>query len=329
VVVLVVIGAGWYAWHLATRQAAPPPLPSIPNAVGPTGPRVVFTRQAGDRDTDGALGVAPLDQLDAAGFDVRLRCIRVHMAAGTGVCLEEQNRFPVRYAAVLLDPQYRRVGEVPLVGLPSRVQLSRAGRYAGVTVFVSGHSYLESGFSTRTSILDVGARRWAIDDLETIAVYRDGQPFRQLDFNFWGVTFAADEDTFYATLSTGRELFLIKGTVTGRRAEIVDTGVECPSLSPDNRRIAFKHRVTDAFGSVTWRLQVLDLASGRRVSLAEDRHVDDQVQWLDDEQVLYAVRGASVGSMDTWVASADGTGPPRLFLEKAYSTSVTRPVPGT
>ena len=40
-------------------------------------------------------------------------------------------------------------------------------------------------------------------DLETLQITRDGQPFKNADFNFWGVTFAQDSNTFYATLGTG------------------------------------------------------------------------------------------------------------------------------
>ena len=67
---------------------------------------------------------------------------------------------------------------------------------------------------------------------------------RCADFNFWGVTFAADSDTFYATLSSGGVNYLIVGRVTTRRVQVVRADVECPSLSPDGTHIAYKHRVS-------------------------------------------------------------------------------------
>ena len=42
-----------------------------------------------------------------------------------------------------------------------------------------------------------------IANLEELAVFRDGARLEAPDFNFWGVTFAADSDRFYATLATG------------------------------------------------------------------------------------------------------------------------------
>ena len=46
-------------------------------------------------------------------------------------------------------------------------------------------------FSTRTTIIDTIAGT-VIGELESWKVTRDGQPFANKDFNFWGVTFASD-----------------------------------------------------------------------------------------------------------------------------------------
>src|SRR5690606_16496413 len=107
--------------------------------------------------------------------------------------------------------------------------------------------------------------------------------------------------------------------------EVVAEDVECPSLSPDGRRIAYKHRIGGLPGTVRWQPWVLDLASGARHALAETRSVDDQAQWLDDEQVLYALASAEarIGS-DQWVVPADGSGEPRRLLAGAYSAAVHR-----
>jgi Tol biopolymer transport system component len=89
--------------------------------------------------------------------------------------------------------------------------------------------------------------------------------------------------------------------------------VECPSLSPDETRIAFK-RSLNSHGS--WRLYVLDLHTMREWPLAETMSVDDQAEWLDDQHVLYW-RGT-----DVWEVRADGKGKPRLFLTDASSPVV-------
>ena len=38
-----------------------------------------------------------------------------------------------------------------------------------------------------------------------------------VDRNYWGVTFAADSNTFYATLLTNGHTYLIKGDLARRR----------------------------------------------------------------------------------------------------------------
>ena len=94
------------------------------------------------------------------------------------------------------------------------------------------------------------------------------------------------------------------------------SNVECPSLSPDQTRIAFKEAVggDPARG---WRLTVLDLATLTRTPLAETRSVDDQAVWLDNATIGYALprdRGS-----DVWPVPADGSGAPRLLIPDAES----------
>ena len=52
--------------------------------------------------------------------------------------------------------------------------------------------------------------------------------------------------------------------------------------------------------------------------------VDDQIEWLDDHHVLYALseRGVAAGLPAIWMAPADGTGSPTLFVRDAESPSV-------
>jgi uncharacterized repeat protein (TIGR01451 family) len=89
--------------------------------------------------------------------------------------------------------------------------------------------------------------------------------------------------------------------------------VECPSISPDNSRIAFKKRVGDNLNGPGWRFHVLDLETMTETPLAETRSIDDQIMWLDNEHVLYG------DGTDTWVMPADGSGQPERFMSKAIS----------
>ena len=66
---------------------------------------------------------------------------------------------------------------------------------------------------------------------------------------------------------------------------VLRDGVECPSLSPDGKRIAFKSRIGE---ESRWRLRVLDVATLADHAVAETRSIDDQAEWLDDETLVYS-----------------------------------------
>jgi hypothetical protein len=155
-------------------------------------------------------------------------------------------------------------------------------------------------------------------------VWRDGEQFRGVDFNFWGVTFARDSNRFYATLGSGGRTYLLEGNLAAREARVLRENVECPSLSPDNTRIAFKKRTGGIISPVTWRLSILDLRTLDDRPLAETRSVDDQAEWLDDHHILYALpdRASATAVTTTWVVPADGSGEPRPLLQNAYSPVV-------
>ncbi len=176
-----------------------------------------------------------------------LRCQRVHMAGGRGVCLAA--RGGTAFRARLFDDRFKVFAELPLPGVPSRTQVAPDGKLAATTVFVSGHSYTDAGFSTQTGIVDLTRGAWLIENLESFTVHRRGAIVRSIDFNFWGVTFMRDGRTFVATLGTKSERLLVRGNVDTRQVEVIEEKVECPSLSPDNRRVAFKQRLAgQAFG---------------------------------------------------------------------------------
>jgi hypothetical protein len=68
---------------------------------------------------------------------------------------------------------------------------------------------------------------------------------------------------------------------------------------------------------------VLDLKMMKDRFVADTRNVDDQVEWLDDHTLLYAVdtgRGAS----STWAVPANGSGRPYLFIADGDSPAVVR-----
>ena len=54
---------------------------------------------------------------------------------------------------------------------------------------------------------------------------------------------------------------LIEGRISDRSAEVIGDDVECPSLSPDATRLAFKQRTANGLSAVTWQIAVMDLAT--------------------------------------------------------------------
>jgi hypothetical protein len=336
VLVLCIAGAAGYAIHAARRAddraASVQPVTTIRIDALPAAapePYLLFRSTAVD-DTHGRIAYEQLDANGAAQrFVTPLACERVHYAAGRGICLEAKRGALTSYHAHLFDWQLRRLHSFALAGPPSRARLSADGRLAATTVFVSGHSYASPGFTTRTSIIDVASGQHLVDDLEKIDLLRDGQPFKAADFNFWGVTFTRDAQRYYATLQTGGKLFLVEGDIAARRMRVIHDDVECPSLSPDGTKIAFKRRIAGAEkGRFVWRLHVLELASRRETALtAEARSVDDQVEWLGEREIAYALsddsRGASAAT-DSWALAVDGASPPRLLARLAFSPTYVR-----
>ena len=135
------------------------------------------------------------------------------------------------YQALSFDEEFERLHSFNLAGTPSRTRVSPNGRFAAVTVFVTGDSYT-GGFFTRTTLIDLALEKM-IGDLEEFQVTNKSQPFKKVDFNFWGITFAPDGEKFCATLASGGRLYLVEGSTSTRELRVLREGVECPSFSPD------------------------------------------------------------------------------------------------
>jgi hypothetical protein len=322
--------AGWI--YLGRAASKPPTLASTIRIVEGSdalarirsGPHLVF-RNTDQRTGYGRIALAALAAPDER-FVTDLACDRVYVAAEHGICLVAERGVVTTYEARVLDAALAPGPKIPLTGPPSRARVAPDGRHAAFTVFETGHSYAGADFSTRTTLVDTRTSE-PMGDLDEWEVLRDGAPFREQDFNFWGATFAPDGDRFYATLATGGKFFLVEGNIAARRLRVLREGVECPSLSPNGRRLAFKSRRTDA-GRMSWGLRVLDLDTSTETTLdGETRSVDDQPAWLDDAHVLYGLpeeRIPATGGGDVWVLETRAGATPRKLLEQAWSPAVVR-----
>ncbi|GAA3487464.1 MULTISPECIES: hypothetical protein [Streptomyces] len=249
-------------------------------------------------------------------------CDRFHAAGQHALCLRKLPGVPARTHAVVLDRNLREVRRVTVAGIPNRARVSASGNVLAWTTFATGDSYATSAFSTRTAVLDLRTG-FLVKSIEGIPLTIDGVRHHSPDVNFWGVTFARDDNRFYATVSTKGRTHLVEGDLRKWSAKALRTNVECPSLSPDNTRIAFKKKVRDD-PSKPWQLYVLDLATLREHALAETRSVDDQAAWLDDATLGYALPGQDGRRSDLWTTPADGTGAPRLSVPGASSPVAVR-----
>jgi hypothetical protein len=322
VIALGVVAAGAVARHwsrAAARDAQEASIRALRSQ-----PHLLFVSES-PGDAFGRAAIVGLDRPDGPRVHLDLHCDRIYAAAGHGLCLVDgRGSLATPLLALLLGADLRPEETLPLAGPPSRARLSRDGRYGATTVFVTGDSYA-CNFATRTSLIEPSARR-VIADLEQFTVQREGERVIARDFNFWGVTFTPEPGHFFATVATGGKTYLVAGDVAARTMRLLRENVECPSLSPDGRQIAFKKAIG---GRGHWRLHVLDVATLEdRPVEGETRNIDDQVEWLDDTHVLYGYVdpvGLPEKAANIWVASTTDPAPSRIFVPAALSPAVVRP----
>jgi hypothetical protein len=327
IVLVATLGAVGYVLYERHRQdqarASAPPVATIADVKAVVAePHLVF-RSTALGTGYGTVAVVPLSAPDGPRAFTPAQCERIYATRQDAICLTAERGLVTSYQARLLNADWSARRDLPLQGVPSRARLSRDGSLVATTTFVFGDSYANPGqFSTRTIVSRIQGE--VVGDIEKFALIVRGRTVTSQDKNFWGVTFA-DDDAFYATAASGGKTWLVRGALSTGRVTALREDVECPSLSPDRTRIAFKKHGSLPAGR--WRLAVYDLASGKETLLAETHSVDDQVEWLDDQRILYGLpRSASNGAAtsDIWVTPADGSGTPEVFVRDAWSPAVVR-----
>src|SRR5581483_1324683 len=137
----------------AARTAGAPEFDAAAAEALQAQPYLVFRSTARDA-TYGKVALAARAAPDAARVVTPLDCDRVYFAAGKGLCLTADRGVFTTYRGYIFDAHFTPGFTFPLAGLPSRARLSPDGRFAAMTVFVSGHSYADSSFSTQTTLID-------------------------------------------------------------------------------------------------------------------------------------------------------------------------------
>ena len=291
-----------------------------------TSPRLLRVTSGSSYRGDLAASTGP-----GVAVHVALSCNRVHATKRVGACVVNTNGILANsnYELVLFDASYHPFARHTSPGIVSRVRISPGSRYVAVTAFVQGHSY-GGAFSTQTIIYD--ARTAApMGDLETFDLRRHGRDELSPKKNIWGVTFS-DDDNFFVTVGIGDERVLAKGRISTHAIDMMPFSVECPSLSPDGTRIAFKKKLVPLDA---WHLAVLDLRTNTVTTLPSDYSIDDQAMWIDNDTLAYSVPNnyrykalpASqriIIPTDTMEVAADGKSQPHVFLAGSESLVVVR-----
>jgi hypothetical protein len=213
------------------------------------------------------------------------------------------------------------------LGSVSRARISKDGKFTASTAFTTGHSYLGVGgttFSTATFIGNASDAK-SQDNIQRWPVLNKGVEIKSTDLNLWGVTFdPANSDRFLVTAYFDTKPYLAEGSVQNRKINVLKEAVECPSFSPNGNRIAFKKRT----GIAKWSPAVMDLVTMKETIFDLPDSVDDQIEWLNDDTLIYEVVntplvGPSAVNLMT-LNLRDAKPQQRLWLTDARSPTIVR-----
>jgi hypothetical protein len=247
---------------------------------------------------------------------------RLYARAGTTICMQADRGLATTYKAQILDAALRPVQSMGVNGAPKPTRVSSDGTIAAWTVLVVGTGCTDMTMEAETTVEDLHSRHSYGTIEKTFRVLVDDRPMTAAVINVWDVTFenVPRPTRFYVTVSdnTASKTWLAEGDLATKTITAFHPGGQTPSLSPDNRTLVFVERQGS---SQSFRLRGLDLRTREEWYLPDTRSVHDQVEWLDNEHVLYGLAREGSATADVWLSPLRG-GQPRLYIEHADSPAV-------
>lgn len=258
---------------------------------------------------------------EAERFQTELECVRLDLNKFGGLCLASANGFTGSGNGLITNSSLVPIKSFGL-NSPNRAAVSPDGSLIAWTGFTFGDSYLEAGaFATITQLISLDRGRAA--NLErSFKTFKGGEPFFNNDRNYWGVTFV-DNDLFYATVGSRGGTDIVEGRVSTSRLDVIIENATCPEVSPDGKTLVAKERGEGIF----FQLIAIDLETGERRNLGETRSVEDQVEFLDNDTVVYALPNTEEGTdaqpaWDIWALDLAPGSTPTLIVPFADSPAV-------
>jgi len=303
-----------------------PPSPEstpVPTSLAPLPGEVLFVNRV-PGDDYGRLGIR---HSDGSRTLLDHDCLRVHAGGDHGVCLGPDPAFPGAFTTTFFEIENpAQIIKAYASALPSRTRISPSGAFSSVTAFASGSSYEDISTDTTTLV--------TIDEIDTgspltspsrfVAVGSDDERYENFDVQFWGITWVNDDD-FYVTAFYEDYPEIMQGSLNDRTLTPTGHRGSCPSLSPDGKTLVFKESLAEG----GFKLVAIDLDTQEKWDLSEMRSVDDQVEWLDDDTILYALHTEDGDTpvqpgFDIWMVDIAEGSVPELFLPNSDSPAVVR-----
>jgi len=295
----------------------------LAESVAPKPGEVMFVNRV-PGDDYGRLGIR---HSDGSRTLLAQDCLRVHIAADHGVCLSETDPVLGTFETTFFEASNpAETIKSYASASPSRARISPDGTFSTVTAFISGGSYADIGIGETTTVV-------TIDEVDSNVLLRGAGQFevnaeqsryQTFDANYWGLTFV-DQENFYITGFYDTLPEIMQGTLSTMTIEPTGWIGSCPSISPDGKTLVFKEQRPDGH----YDLVAVDVETQEKRLLGETRSVDDQVEWLDNDTILYALHpeDGDLGlqpQFDIWELDLAEGSEPKMFLPSADSPAVAR-----